>query len=581
MNQKRVESALIDLLADHVKLATYSGTAMITLVAVALMLSSQTEHVLAWMVLGYTIAVPRYFVINKVKENLLEDESRRLLELCVGLALLLSGIHWGLAGWLFLDTSNVEEFVLVTGAILGVIASSLSMYSTRPLLCCLFATAVFTIVALKLAMLESWALAFLSLMILPAYAVQSRTIGKRIQKSITQELRNAELLVEVRAAKEAAEKASHDKSHFMAATSHDLRQPLHAQNLYLQVLRNKAKGTEFSEIAEKLHVSNQALIELFNALLEVSQLDAGTMEVRRSHFSLMEVAELTAQEFQGLARNKGLTLELRGKDHAVHSDPILLLRIMRNLVSNAVKFTLAGSVTLAIEKKGAYVHVSIIDTGIGIPTKKQGDIFNEYVQLDNPSRNRDEGIGLGLALVSRMCKLLDHDLQLDSTPGEGSRFSISLPAGNIEHVVELDAEPAPAPISDLDIVVIDDEHLVLHAMRALLSEWSCRTHTYTSMDAARCELVNNQFTPDLIISDYRLDNKANGVDAIHELRRVLGNPVPAMIISGDTDPALLEKIQSEDFYLLHKPVDIAKLRKVIGTLQRNRSTVKTVQQAQP
>lgn len=574
MNQIHIESALIDLLADQVKLATYAGTAMITLVGVTLMLSSQTEHVLAWVVLGYAIAVPRYIAIDTVKNALTADDSRRPLELCVGLALLLSGLHWGLAGWLFLDTSNVEDFVLVAGGILGVIASSLSMYSTRPLLCCLFATAVFTIVALKLAMIGSWALAVMSLLILPAYAVQSRTIGKRIEKSITQEIRNAELLVEVRAAKDVAEKASHDKSYFMAATSHDLRQPLHAQHLYLQVLRSRAKGTEFGELVEKLQVSNEALIELFNALLEVSQLDAGTMAVQRSHNSMMELAEMIVQEFQALAKGKGLTLELRGQDYAVHSDPILLLRILRNLVSNAIKFTSVGGVYLAIEKKDTQVHISIIDTGVGIPEEKQADVFNEYVQLSNSSRNRDEGIGLGLALVSRMCELLEHDLQLESTFGEGSCFTIILPEGNIGNVFELDSEPAPASIGNLDIMVIDDEQAILEAMETLFSEWSCRTRTYTNFQAARYEIINHHYRPDLIISDYRLDKKINGIDVIHELRRELSYPVPAMIISGDTDPALLEKIQGEDFYLVHKPVDIAKLRKVVGTLQRNYDFVK-------
>lgn len=569
MNQTRIESALVDLLADQVRLATYASTAMITLVGVALMLSSQAEHVLTWVVLGYAIAVPRYIAIGRVKKPLLANDSRRTLELCVGLALLLSGLHWGLAGWLFMDTSNVEDFVLVTGGILGVIASSLSMYSSRPLLCCLFATTVFTIVALKFVMLGSWALAVMSLLILPAYAVQSRTIGKRIEKSITQEIHNADLLVEVRAAKDVAEKASRDKSYFMAATSHDLRQPLHAQHLYLQVLRLRVKGTEFGELVEKLHVSNEALIELFNALLEVSQLDAGTMEVQKSHNSLMEITEIIVQEFQGLASGKGLTLELKGQDYAVHSDPVLLLRILRNLVSNAIKFTSVGGVCLTIEKKNTDVYVTIIDTGIGIPEEKQGDIFNEYVQLGNASRNRDEGIGLGLALVSRMCKLLEHDLQLESTPGEGSRFTIILPEGYIEHIVELDAELAPVSIGNLEIMLIDDEQAVLDSMRELFSEWSCQTHTYSSLKAARFDIVNNHLLPDLIISDYRLNNNVNGVDVLRELRGELGYSVPAMIISGDTDPALLEKIKTEDIYLLHKPVDIAKLRKVVETLLQN------------
>ena len=383
---------------------------------------------------------------------------------------------------------------------------------------------------------------------------------------MTQDFRNAELLEEVREARDALETASREKSVFMTATSHDLRQPLHAQSILLQILDERAKGTEFVDIVEKIKISNNALIALFNSLLEVSQLDAGTIEARKSHHSLLEVVNLIIEEFHEIASRKGLTLELTGSDHVVYSDPILLMRILRNLVSNAIKFTSCGGVTFKIVNTGTHIQVSVCDTGVGIALSDQSTIFSEYTQLQNPSRDRSKGIGLGLAIVRRMCQLLEHDVSVNSEPGVGSCFHITLPLGNAQNRMTLSKPPVFDQIQNLDIMLIDDEPQILDAMDTLFSDWSCRASVFASFEEARSAIVDARYQPDLIISDYRLGGLLNGVDVILQLRQILGSDVPAIIISGDADPRLLEKIQKEDFYLLHKPVNISILRKVISTL---------------
>ncbi len=566
VNNNNVDNALIDLMADQVKQTTYAACALITLVAIVILFSLQTTSVLIWAGVGYALAVPRYLLIDRVKRRMTATTSRKALESTIAIALFLSAVHWGAAGWLYLDTENVQNFALVCGAILGVIASALAIFSTRPKICILFTTTVFSMVSIKLFLIGSWGLAVMCLIVLPPYALLSKTLGRRIEVSITQDFRNAELLEEVSAANVATEKASREKSLFMAATSHDLRQPLHAQNMLLQIMKNRAKGTELEDLVEKMTASNDALITLFNALLEVSQLDAGTIEVRASHLSLSELCKSIIEEFREVAKQKGIVIELIGDECIVHSDPILLLRILRNLVSNALKFTIEGRISIALTENDSTVLLSVCDTGIGIPIADQSMIFNEYTQLDNPSRDRSKGIGLGLALVRRMCDLLDHEIRVESTPGKGSCFYLMLPVGDASSIVYLSKDSVSVRIENLDILIIDDEQSVLDAMDELFSEWHCQTRSFTSLKAAVASIEKAHYRPDLIISDYRLGENTNGVEAIAQVRKSLNEDVPALLISGDTDPLLLEEIKREKFYLLHKPVDIARLRKVIASL---------------
>ncbi len=566
MNTSKIEIALVDLLADQVIQTTFAGCALITLVGIAMSFSYPMTQVITWVLIGYVCVAPRSIIIKRAKSTLLPDSPRTSLEIVIAFTLFISGLHWGAGAWMFLDINNVQDFALMCGAILGVIASALAIYSTRPLICCIFTFTVFSFVTVKLALVGSWGLAVMCLVVLPPYAILSRTLGRRIEKSVTQDFRNAELLEEVRDARDASEKANREKSLFMTATSHDLRQPLHAQSMYLQIMSSRAKGTEFGDIVDKMMVSNDSLIALFNSLLEVSQLDAGTIEVKASHHSLMETASLVVEEFKEAASNKGLTIELIGHDCIVYSDPILLTRILRNLVSNAIKFTSKGGVILKMTKEGSFVHVSVSDTGVGIPESEQSTIFNEYTQLGNLSRDRSKGIGLGLALVRRMCELLKLELTVESKLGEGSCFRFTVPAGDTANIVKFSQESFTNDIENLDILIIDDEQAILDAMNSLFLDWSCRTRTFPTLVEAHQVVAETKYCPDLIISDYRLNEMSNGIDAISQLRQALGEDVPAIVITGDTDPRLLEKIQNEDFYLLHKPVNVAKLRKVISSL---------------
>jgi len=363
----------------------------------------------------------------------------------------------------------------------------------------------------------------------------------------------------------------------MAATSHDLRQPLHAQSLMLDVLSRKLHDTTSNELIQKVIQSNDALTALFNSLLEVSQLDAGTITVHTADYSLTEVSELIVDQFREIAGQKNLSLEMTGDDCVIHSDAILLSRVLQNLVGNAIKFTSEGGVKIDFKKQASEVVLAVTDTGMGIPRSEQQRIFNEYTQLGNHARDRSKGIGLGLAIAQRICKLLNHPIKVESTLSHGSCFSLMLPVGNPDKVVSMRVNEEVSPLGGLNVLLIDDDRQVLEAMQSLLAEWACKTRCYTTYRESAEEIDASDFVPDLILCDYRLNERINGVEAIQHLRQSYGSDVPAIIITGDTDPVLLEQIKNQEFYLLHKPLRAAKLRRVIGVLLDQNSQKKTFQ----
>ena len=352
----------------------------------------------------------------------------------------------------------------------------------------------------------------------------------------------------------------------MAATSHDLRQPLHAQGILLEALTERLKGSEYSGLLEKIVQSNNVLSSLFNALLEVSQLDAGTMPVNISHQALTPICHQVVDEYKMIAQKKGLDIRLTGDDYVVITDPVLFGRVLRNLVNNAVKFTTTGSIHIKIESNDKNVFISVTDTGMGIPASQQQHIFDEYYQLDNKARDRNKGIGLGLALVRRMSQLLRHNIQLVSAPDQGTCFRLTLPSGEWSKVLAKQKKVYSHSISDLNILLIDDEESILDAMKIMLRDWSCHPQVFVSLKAAEDYLDKKDYKPDIIISDYRLKDEVTGLEAIRRIRVRVGKKIPALIISGDTDPALLENINQQDFYMLHKPLKAAQLKKVIRIL---------------
>jgi signal transduction histidine kinase len=363
------------------------------------------------------------------------------------------------------------------------------------------------------------------------------------------------------------EAANLAKSRFLAAASHDLRQPLHALNLFVAQLRRETDQAEQARLVARIDASVAAMNDLFNALLDISKLDAGVVTPSISEFPVDHLLKRIEMTFAAAAREKGLRLRVVSSGAFIRSDFILLERILLNLVSNAIRYTVKGGVTVGCRRRGNGLRIEVWDTGIGIPEDQRGSIFREFYQLPTAERDRSGGLGLGLAIVDRLGRLLDHPVELMSRLGRGSRFAVVVAMAPPRRLID---QPPPEAVTDRTmgklVLVIDDDALVLDSMLGVLKSWGCSVVTANSGAAALACLSEFERTPDLIISDYRLTDGHNGIQAIERLREALRAPVPAFLISGDTAPERLREARSSGYYLLHKPVLPITLRATISQL---------------
>ncbi len=374
-------------------------------------------------------------------------------------------------------------------------------------------------------------------------------------------------------AKEQAEEANLAKTRFLAAASHDLRQPLQALNMFVTVLQARNRDAAVSDLILRIQDSLGAVETLLNGLLDVSKLEAGLVEAAEDNFQVGGLMQRLAAEFQPLAEAEGLMLKSIPCDAMVRSDQALLERVLRNLLNNAIRYTREGRILFGCRRRGDHLRIEVWDTGIGIPKSQLKLIFREFHQLGNPQRDRRQGLGLGLAIVERLGALLGHRILVESTPNRGSMFAIEVP---IATGVARSTAPKQLQLAinrtDLALVVIDDEPDVLDSMRLVLESWGHRVLTALDADEALRRLPDLGRAPDLIIADYRLQNGNTGGQAIARIRVRLKSVVPAIIVTGDTAPERLRQAKANGHGLLHKPVHPDALRAAIDeALTRPRS----------
>ena len=363
------------------------------------------------------------------------------------------------------------------------------------------------------------------------------------------------------------------KSRFLAAASHDLRQPLHALGLFVAQLRGRTRADQRRQLVARIEAALSAMNELFNALLDVSRLDAGVLTPNLTEFPIAQLLKRIETTFAGAVREKGLSLRVVGSAAWVRSDFILLERIVFNLVSNAVRYTATGGLVVGCRRRSDQLRIEVWDTGTGIPQDQRQRIFGEFYRLGKHDRDQRGGLGLGLAIVDRLCRLLDHRVQVNSALGKGSCFSVAVPMARAPAEI---ARPTPSPRTRLDvssgklIVVIDDDPLVLEGMGGLIRSWGCSVVTGSTDSAALARLAEYDHPPDVIISDYHLCDGKTGIEAITRLRSALSAPIPAFLMSGDTNPEPLREAKANGYPLLHKPVDPMALRATLTQILRKR-----------
>ncbi len=393
---------------------------------------------------------------------------------------------------------------------------------------------------------------------------------KRIARALRDSNEQLETRVQARTAeleqaRHAAEEANAGKTRFLAAASHDLLQPLHAAQLFLGALDEKISDPQARPLLASLHQSLQHTDELLKTLLDISKLDAGVLQAQRRVFSLTTLLTHITASMQAFADEKNLQLRLRTGSFWVHSDERMLRRILQNLISNALRYTLRGGVLISARRRGEYIEIAIHDTGIGIAADQQSRIFEEFQRLPSAQQQATPGHGLGLAIVQRMSRALQHPLTLHSTPGRGSVFRLRVPRAEAE-ALEF---PAPElqrsqhPLQGLRVLCLDNDNAVLRGMENLLQGWGC--YTVTVSNGAQAHDAANRERFDLLIADFHLDHGETGLGVWQHLRAETGLPV--LIVSADRSDAMREQIQQAGGQFLPKPVKPLALRNVLAQMR--------------
>lgn len=379
--------------------------------------------------------------------------------------------------------------------------------------------------------------------------------------------RQAALNTKLRTALDRAETANRAKTRFLASASHDLRQPLHTLSMFSAALQMRPLDPRSAEIARNIDVAMQELSTELDSLLDISKLDAGVIQANPATFRLNEVFQSLQRIYEPIASERGLSLLITTDDSiSVKTDRALFERVLRNIVDNAIKYSETGTITidanLSDNGPNLKARITIRDQGIGIDEKDLIPIFDEFYQIANPERNRAKGLGLGLAIVQRLCHLLDISIAVRSLLGTGSTFNLSMPAQQTQAVNQPSLQQSMiATLAGKTILILDDEQSVRDSMLAVLTEAKCIVYTAATTVEAVAQIQCNR--PDIVLADLRLQGDSNGIAAIKQLRQLCPG-LPAILISGDTEPRQIQAADKAQITMLHKPVDLETLARAVA-----------------
>ena len=550
---------------------------------VMLMWSKISHGVLqTWLVVVYCLHVVEYFfwrrrrtLTKTVAQNLDWD---RLFRRLTGLA----AVTWGSAGVLMFVPGDLAYQALLICVVMGMTAGAATSNPFHPPSMFIYLTGMTVPLLGRLAWENDtthWIL-FSMLSMFCAFVLKSameliRTFEQSQRRRFENELLVGALLERKRdaeASRQVAEQANQAKSKFLATASHDLRQPLQALRLFSDALQDTAREKETVRLAGQIGKSVNALVDMFDDLLDVSRLDAGIVEPRKQHFMLGSLFDRIYSDFAPLAQAKGLSIQLpvcNGKEWGpqnicnvvIHSDPFLLERMLRNLISNAIRYTDTGGVVVRCTCMMGKVGLEVADTGIGIRADTLPHIFEEYYQADNPHRDRRKGLGLGLSIVRRIESLLECKVRVSSQPGAGSVFSFEVPIGNSENL----AQPFVITHSQYDlngrvVALVEDDPDIREVTTDLMQQWGCKVIAGEYAEDVMRKLDIAELRPDLLVCDFRLPYGMTAIHVIKRMRELWGEGLPAVVLTGDTASETLQEIHDSDAILLHKPIAPIRLR---------------------
>jgi len=537
------------------------------------------ELLLGWLLALITVCALRFAQIRVFFRRAPPKTqiARWAVASAVGSALI--GTVWALASFLFLDPAQPISLITITVILMGICAGSVvNLASYLPSFWVVVGPSMGALIAVLLwhGQVVSNTVALLAAVACIAYFVGARNVHRLLAESLQLSFENVALRREAEertasldAARRNAEQANAAKTRFLAAASHDLRQPIHALGLLFATLADHVRDEQTAPLLEQIDAAVEAVDSMLNSLLDISKLDAGVVRPSITPVDLGALLQRLNSEQQPVAGLTGNRLRVRPVSAITLSDAAMLHRILANLISNALRYTSSGRVLVGARRQGDSIRIDVCDTGPGIPAGSQEDIFLEFHQLGNPERDRRRGLGLGLAIVKRLAGLLGHSIELQSSVGRGSRFSITLPRFSARRDAAEQRGAVSLPGADLrgrQVLVLDDEISVLDAMRLLLEGWGCKVITTASPEEAEAHLASASTLPDLLIVDYRLRRHASGIETIARLRELAGAPIPALVVTGDTAPDRLREAQESGYPLLHKPVMPERLRTAMHQL---------------
>lgn len=584
MQEDRIRQALTELLYRN-SYGVIISNIVISLGAIYVLKNAvPMSWITGWLIALYALTAIRVFASRQFFSRQRDPQSIQRWAWLAASFSWISGLLWGGLGWAgFLPEAPIVlsfTVIVLTGLVCGTVPS-LSAFPPA-LVGSIIATVVPIAVRCIITDSEiSGAFLFLLTALVAINLYYCRITYRMLHETIRLRLENENLVVDLQEETDRAQRADRAKTRFLAAASHDLRQPIHALSLLISTLgilgqRGNVASSDARDLAGKAKSVVNDLSGLLNELLDISKLDAGIVTVVNERVALSALFHDLHAEFALEAEQRGLQWHVVESDLYVDSDPMMLKRILNNLLSNAFRYTKEGRILLGCRRRGDTVEIQVLDTGPGIPADQQSKIFEEFAQLQNPARDRSQGLGLGLAIVRRAAALLGHPLKLVSVPGSGSLFSITLPKARDNRIPEPQAHGPLEVETSLGIMVIDDEKDVLDAMARLLTLEGHRLYLGRSPEEAQASYTTalkiGDAPVDLIIADYRLGDGVTGLDAIQTLNIAVGRPVPAIILTGDTSPARLREVNASGATLLHKPIEVDELRDAIAAA---RAAIKT------
>jgi signal transduction histidine kinase/CheY-like chemotaxis protein len=557
MEVTKKTKAKADLLSSQRKTLWVVNLTTASVTAFIYGFEGQTLLATIWCVAHYILAAIRYADIRAYQRG--DYSSEEILQAWFRKFVLytsLAGGLWGLCAY-FIYTINQPSVLIfsvimmlsmATGALLALTAHFPAYLG--------FILPIFSGLCLSLYFSNFSYSNILALLVFP-YCGAIISFGKNLShqtiQSITNELQVQDLLVQTSAAKDSIERATLEKNRLLALISHDLSQPIFTISLLTQSLQNTQDLINMKVQAKRLQTSVEGLQSLFSAFVEFAAIEDGRTPTNFSHFQIHNILHNIENDFRPLAEAKGLTFFVDDCKHTVRSDSLLLGRVLRNIVGNAIKYTAVGEVRIRAERNEASLTIHVLDSGVGIAKRHLDEIFCEYTQLNNANKELDNGLGLGLTVVKQLCLILDHPYNLVSTPGTGTDFSVEIPLIN-EIDSSTNVAEDEADFKDIHVLIIEDDESVRIALCILLQQWGCQTSSGENLNTALSVSAEIKRPLDIVLCDYDLGDDMNGLQCIEQLRLSIDPQLPAILISGRQTEKTQLQAQRSGISFLTKPL---------------------------